>query len=59
MPQLRLEKSDIAFKVLPMESLKSAVAFVKSLPDDDRNIRYVYVTENKEKLIENTVIIPK
>ncbi len=58
MPQLRIKKSDVVINELPMESLKSAVAFVKSI-EDIHGHSYEYVTENTEKKIENTVLIPK
>lgn len=58
MPQLKIKKSDITTKELPMDNLKSAVAFVKELANDN-NETYIYSTVNDITRIENTVEIRK
>ena len=59
MPQLRIEQEDIEIERLPMDTLKSAVAFVNEQPDLPPNQKYVYVTINEKTRIENTVVIRK
>ena len=56
MPQLKIKKSDITTHELPMDSLKSAVAYVKELPNNTGE-RYIYSTVNDKTRIENTVEI--
>ncbi len=58
MPQLRIEKEDVAIEELPMDTLKSAVAYVQNQPDV-RNVKYIYATSNEITRIENTVTIRK
>ncbi len=59
MPQLRIEQEDIALDELPMDDLKSAVAYVNDLDEIPPNHKYIYATMNDKTRVENTVTIRK
>jgi hypothetical protein len=44
MPQLRIEQEDIELVELPMDDLKSAVAYVNDLDEIPPTTKYIYAT---------------